>query len=176
MSPLLRHISLLFLLLLLPACVTEGDEPSHSLEEGDMLPDFSVTLSDGTTVATRDLAGHSGAVVLFNTSCSDCWAELPNIQAAYDQAVAEGLDPAIVCIAREESASSIAPFWKSASLTLPYAPQPDRAVFNKFATSGIPRIYVFDSSLRITATFSDNLLPSPSDILAALRKAAAMQP
>jgi peroxiredoxin len=48
----------------------------------------------------------------------------------------------MVAIAREETNDKIAPFRKSNGYTFPMAADPDRSVFKRFASAGIPRTYV----------------------------------
>ena len=157
-------------------CVTEGDEPARSLAAGDRLPDFTVTMADGEVVSRTSLAGYPGVVVLFNTSCSDCREELPRVQETADECAEAMPDARFVCIAREEGAASVALYWHEHGLTLAYSPQPDRKVYEMFASSVIPQLYVFDRKGVITAVYADDALPSAADIVGAVRKAAATQP
>lgn len=157
-------------------CLTEGDEPARSLAAGDRLPDFTVTMADGEVVSRTSLAGNPGVVVLFSTSCSDCREELPRVQEAADECAVAVPDARFICIAREEDAASVASYWHEHGLTLPYSPQPDRKVYEIFASSVIPRLYVFDRKGVITAVYADDALPSVADIVGAVRKAAATQP
>lgn len=140
---------LLGLFLCLSSCISENDGPGRSLKAGDPVPEFSVTLSTGETVSTADMKGHTTVIVFFNTGCSDCQRELPKVQEAYDRALAEGTDVRFICIAREETDASISAYWEAEGLTLPYSPQPDRRIYNLFASQGIPRIYLITPSLSV---------------------------
>lgn len=139
------------MILTLAGCVTE-DEPTEEsrVKPGDLLPEFSVVMNDGTRLSTADLRGRESIVVLFNTDCSDCRRELPVVQELQERN--PGL--MIACIAREESAADIAAYWEANGLTLRYSPQADRRVYNLFAESVIPRTYVADSTLRVVAMFA----------------------
>ena len=151
----------------LTGCVTEGDDEVSvwSLSEGDALPGFSVTMSDGEVVDNASLAGEVAVIVFFNTGCDDCRKELPEVQNAYKM---RGGAARFVCIARQEDMASIEGFWKDNGLDLPFSPQPDRSVYNMFATVGIPRIYISDVCGVIRAVFSDTSMPSASDIVSAI--------
>lgn len=130
-------------------CITDSDY-TRSLGPGDMLPEFTVVTSDGDTVTTASLAGTVSVITFFNTSCRDCQRELPKLQ----QAMMEHPDVRFLCIAREESAESIAAYWADHSFTLPYSPQSGRQVYSLFASSIIPRIYVVSPDLVITAAYA----------------------
>lgn len=148
------------------SCVTDDDKAT-SLEAGDAVPVFSVTMNDGSVVTTESLRGHRSLIVFFNTGCADCRRELPVIQKVYEKAQA---DARIVCIAREENEAPIAAFWKSVGLTMPYSAQADRKVYSLFASSIIPRIYVVDENLTIMDAFSDRGMPTEDILLDLLEK------
>ena len=130
---------------------TGGDEviEADSLVVGDRLPEFEVTMNDGSVVRTADLLGQPSVVVLFSVDCPDCRHELPEIQRLWNMNQADSLIPGqripIVLIARKCMEEDIEPFWQFAELTMPYSPQPDRRVYSLFAPRVIPRIYVSDA-------------------------------
>ena len=137
--------------LLSVACINDNDEPAWSLTSGERLPQFTITMNDGSTLTTDDLSGQTSVIVLFSTSCSDCRAALPDIQAAYD---GWGNEVKFICISREESAPAIEAYWEENHYTLPYSAQTTRKIYSLFATSGIPRIYVAGEDLIIQEVYS----------------------
>ena len=139
------------------SCVHEGHPEGASLGPGDRLPDFRVTLSDGTSVSTEDLEGHVSLIAFFNTGCPDCREELPVLQAVYEEFAD---DIVLLCISREEGAASVASYWEEHSLTMPWSAQDDRRVYSLFAASGIPRIYIAAPDLTISAVNSVSPLAS----------------
>lgn len=145
---IVRFVAVALLMLAGAACVGE-DEPRSVVEVGDRLPDFSVVMDDGSTVSTASLRDAPSMIVFFTTTCGDCRRELPRIDA-YASA-----HPSVrvVCIARSEPAAEIEAFWQANGLSLPYSAQPDAAVYNLFATAGVPRVYCADAELRITAIY-----------------------
>ncbi|MCM1504121.1 MAG: TlpA family protein disulfide reductase [Muribaculum sp.] len=156
MKSSLRYITIIFsaiLALLLQGCITEKDDPVWSIASGDKVPDFTVSLSDGSLWSSRS-ADHKVKVILFfNTDCPDCRRELPKVQEAFDVLCADKAAD-FICIAREETLDEIEAYWNSAGLTLPFSPQPDRTIYSLFASSGIPRIYIVGVDLVITKVFS----------------------
>ena len=153
------------------SCVTDDEERlgDRSLPLGSEMPAFEVTMSDGSRVSNRDLAGTVAVIVLFNTSCPDCRAELPVVQ---EVSTLTGDNVRYLCIARGEEAPSIAAFWREHSLTLPYSPQPDNRIYSLFAESVIPRVMIFDTSGRLTASFSDSPIATVQMLTEAINNAS----
>ena len=154
----------LFASLPLTSCVTEKDEPEWSLQPGDRCPQFTVTLSDGTTITTSDLAGHTTLLIFFDTTCPDCQALLPQVQQLYADPPATDHPLLFLAISRAQAAPDVLDYWHAHSLTIPVAPQPDRTVYNLFATTIIPRIYIIAPDLTITHTLTDNPIPTAATL------------
>ena len=142
-------IRLLLLPWLLVSCVTDehhdevDPDASSIVRVGDRLPDFSVEVIDGnsrTLFNNKNLEGTT-VIVFFQTGCTDCQRELPELNDYYLRHRQE-LGFRMVAIAREESEESIATYWKQHNLSIPYSPQTDRRVYNLFATQYIPRAYI----------------------------------
>lgn len=149
----------------LTACVYDKEEPEFSLAPGALLPDFSVEMLGGDVFSTASLNESdivNLVIVFFNTGCSDCQHDLPLVQELYDKILADATlagNTRLICIAREEDAASVRSYWKDNNLTLPVSPQSDRRVYNLFASTGIPRLYLAQpspdsSTFRITAAYS----------------------
>ena len=118
-------------------------DESDLIKVGDRLPSFSVSFlsEDGAGIfSTARLTGPT-VIVLFHTGCSDCQRELPKLNDYYLRH-REDQGFQMVAIAREEGQESIEAFWQAHNLSIPYSPQPDRRVFNLFATQTIPRAYI----------------------------------
>ena len=130
-------------------CSSVVDDDTQVVERvhvGDRVPSFSVTMTDGgeeRTFSTSQLTGET-VIVFFNTWCPDCQRELPRLNQYYLQHK-EDKGFQMVAISREESAESIATFWKAQGLSIPYSPQADRRIYNLFASSIIPRVYFCSS-------------------------------
>ena len=144
----------------------DGDEvtDADSLVVGDQLPEFEVTMNDGSVVRTADLQGQPSVVVLFSVDCPDCRHELPEIQRLWDMneadSLVQGQHIPIVLIGRECMEEDIEPFWQFAELTMPYSPQPDRKVYSLFAPRVIPRIYISDAQGIIRHIHVDTGMPT----------------
>ncbi len=167
-SQILRRAALLVPVIpLFAACIYDPADPEsgEGIGVGDLLPEFTVTMSDGNSVSTPDLAGGVSLIMFFHTDCPDCREVLPMVQSLYDEFSGT---VRFVAISRDEKSASIDSYWSEHSLTLPYSAQTGRGVYQLFAASGIPRIYISDPGLTVRAAFSDSPLPALSDLRSAL--------
>ncbi len=165
-SILRQAVLLLPALMLFSACIYDPADPEGgNVGVGDALPEFSVTLSDGSSVSTGSLLGEVSLIMFFSTECPDCQEVLPIVQSIYDE---YGSQLRFVLISREEGAESIYAYWLEHSLSMPYSAQSNREIYRLFATSGIPRIYISDRTLTVRSAFSDSPLPSLSTLRSAL--------
>lgn len=164
----MRRLSLIFLLisaLLMMSCIKD-DVRGADLKVGDSLPDFEVVMSDGTTVSDKSLKGSVSVVVFFSTICSDCQQVLPIIQEIYNEYASEGAVFAL--ISREQDKRDISTYWADNALCMPYSAQQDRRIYEKFAKAGIPRIYINDKDGTIRYIYTDDPVPSYSDLCSSL--------
>lgn len=140
----------------LTSCIIEKDDyDGTELTVGDELPTFELEMNDGKILTRDSLQGKESMIVFFNTDCPDCRKELPVLQIFWER-YREYV--AMVCISREEKSDKIAKYWKENRLTLPYSAQENRTIYNLFARTSIPRIYIADRNLIITRVYTDNPL------------------
>lgn len=136
--------------------VTTGND---IVQLGQKLPQFTIMLDNGTTLNTAQMQGRPSVIIFFNTLCGDCQRELPIAQRVYES---YGQKVHFVCISRAQADSEVRSFWKEKGLTMPYSAQSDKSVYELFATSTIPRIYVSDASGTIYRYFVERM--SQSDL------------
>lgn len=165
-------LGMALVLLMLQSCISDDVPENVGVEAGSPLPDFSVALSDGRIVSRSSLRGKVAVVELFNTECPDCRRSLPEVDEAF-RMWEDNPDVEFVAIAREEDAQSVAAFWSAHNLALPWSAQPDRSVYNLFASVGIPRLYIADLEGTITAAFSPEAAPDAERISLEISKALA---
>lgn len=129
---------------------------------GDYLPDFEVMMNDGTLVSDDILSEEVSIVMFFHTSCPDCQQTLPRMQQIYDEFASQGVLFAL--ISREEASVDIEAYFNQKSLKMPYSAQNDRKVYEKFAQTRIPRVYICGKGGIIRYVFTDDPLPSYSEL------------
>lgn len=145
------------------SCVTENEPKNTGIMTGDPLPDFSVTLNDGRIISGNTLKGKPAVFEFFNTSCGDCRRSLPVIDRLYKE-WEEDSEVLIFAIAREEEQEEIEAYWKANDFSLPYSPQSGRKIYDLFASTGIPRIFVTDREGVVIAAFGPEDNPTLSDL------------
>lgn len=156
----------LFLCCFSASCINdEPEEGNIELTIGDAIPDFQITLNSGNSISNTDLLGKVSLLIFFHTACKDCQQEFPILQRFYEN------NPTIplICISRAESDTSIVSYWESHGLTMPYSAQDDRTLYNRFAKSGIPRIYITDHTGIIRRIFTDNPLATYEELTEAVK-------
>lgn len=160
-----RISAILFCLYLLCGCIRE-DGVGANIKVGDKLPEFEVVMNDGTLVSDAFLMGNVSLVMFFHTSCPDCQQALPRVQDVYDEYVQKGVHFAL--IGRECGTDEIEAFWSENGLNMPYSAQNDRAVYNLFASSRIPRIYISDENGTVRYIFTDDPVATVEDLKSSL--------
>lgn len=133
---------------------------------GDKLPDFEVVMSDGSVVSNESLKGNISLVMFFHTSCPDCQQALPRVQDIYNEYLQKGVSFAL--IGRECGKAEIEAYWSENGLNMPYSAQNDRGVYNIFASSRIPRIYISDENGTVRYIFTDDPVATLEDLKSSL--------
>jgi thiol-disulfide isomerase/thioredoxin len=155
-------LTILALLLCVPALaqVDEEEDKDHEdpaekvaastlVQVGDAAPAFVAGLLGG---GEFDLAARKGKVVLVNwfaTWCPPCKAEMPHLEKEVWRRFKDDADFAMVSVAREETAKEVGPFVAEHEVTWPFALDPERKAYAKYATAYIPRNVVVDREGKI---------------------------
>lgn len=158
---ILKNILAAMVILMCAISCIKDDEPVQAdLQVGDSIPDFTVQMNDGSIVTGAQLRSGTAVIMFFNTGCLDCQKTLPSVQKIYDEY--ESLVK-FALVGREQTEEEINPYWVNNRYTMPYSPQNDRVVYNLFASSSIPRIYVCQQGI-IRYMYDDNPIPSYDDL------------
>lgn len=115
--------------------VAEGELQLKEVLEGDVAPEFTATLVDGSTFT---LSEHRGKVVLLNfwaTWCGPCVGEMPAFQDLYEECGDEVAILAVNCMEDEETVKQFA---KDYGYTFPIAIDETGKVSFTYPSSGIP--------------------------------------
>ena len=157
---------LIITLALMAGCSSLSTDVTERVAVGDALPAFTIQLADGTTLHSRELSGKPALLVFFHTGCPDCRRTLPEVQKVY-----EGFGDRVrfVAISREQGTEDVQAWWDANGITLPFSAQTDRKVYELFAGSRIPRVYVADRTGTVRAVFDDNPCPDKEALEAAIQ-------
>ena len=146
-----RIKSCLLLILCLTSCIKEK-QTGADLGIGDRIPDFTVEVSDGTTLTGVQLSEGVSFIMFFTTECPDCQETLPVVQTLYNEYTHQGVKFAL--ISREDDATSVGSHWAQQGYTMPYSAQSDRRIYELFARTRVPRVYICRDGI-IMSIFTD---------------------
>ena len=132
--------SFIFAAASLAGCIREGRiETGEHVGIGDPVPAFSVTNYQST-----HSVGKITLLTFFDPTCSDCRRELPLLEHVWEN-LKDTPDFEMVNIARGRTLENLAATADGGRwLSMPCYPDPDRSIYNLFADSTIPRIYLID--------------------------------
>ena len=153
------------MLSILTACIKEK-QTGADIKIGDILPDFEVVMNDGSVVTDEILEDKVSVVMFFHTTCPDCQQALPRMQQIYDEYTSKGV--LFTLISREQGKDDIESYFKENGLNMPFSAQNDRKVYEKFAKTRIPRIYINEKGGIIRHIFTDDPVPSYDELKSSL--------
>ena len=136
------------------SCIKDDPDPEFELKVGDMIPEFTVTMSDGTTMTSDRLSEGPAIIMFFNTGCPDCQNTLPSVQKIYGEYKDH---VSLALISREQSE-------EEKGYTMPFSAQPDRKIYNLFATSRVPRVYICNDG-KIVNFYTDDPILQYEDLV-----------
>ena len=141
------------------SCIKDK-QTGADLVVGSRIPDFTVLMDDGSTVSGESLRSGVSCIVFFYTGCPDCQKSLPAVQRIYNEYSVHGVSFAL--ISREETDDTISKYWQSNGYTMPYSAQSDRSVYELFAKTRVPRVYICKEGV-IKHIFTDAPAPPSYD-------------
>lgn len=118
------------------------------VKEGMQAPDFTVTMFDGSTLT---LSEQKGKVVLVNfwaTWCPPCRQELARVQNDIVDRFAD--QPFVfIPISRAEEMQTVAAFREQMGYTFPMGLDPERKIYDLYASNFIPRNFLIDGEGKV---------------------------
>lgn len=148
----------LWILGLLALCSTAGmaqeavaDSTGYIVKEGQVAPDFTVTLTDGKTVKLSDFRGKVVMLQFTASWCGVCRKEMPFIEKDIWQRHKSNPDFVLIGIDRDEPLEKVIAFGKATGITYPLGLDPGADIFAKYALrqAGITRNVLIDKEGRI---------------------------
>jgi cytochrome c biogenesis protein CcmG/thiol:disulfide interchange protein DsbE len=114
-------------------------------------PDFTLADLSGAPVRLGDLRGQVVLVNLWATWCGPCRAEMPMIQAAYDQYRAQGFT--VLAVNEREDAEAVAAYMAEGRLTFPALLDQDGAVGAAYQAGVMPSSFFIDRAGVVRAVY-----------------------
>ncbi|WP_321480938.1 TlpA disulfide reductase family protein [uncultured Bacteroides sp.] len=129
----------------------KADSVGYIVRVGDIAPDFTVTLTDGTQVTLSALRGKVVMLQFTASWCGVCRKEMPFIERDIWQRHKGDGNFVLVGIDRDEPLDKVIGFAKSVGITYPLGLDPGADIYAKYALrdSGITRNVLIDSTGRI---------------------------
>ena len=116
-------------------------------QKGQPAPDFALRSLDGQVIRLSELRGHTVLVNFWATWCGPCRAEMPDLQAVYEQ---HKDDLVLLAVnvegtSAEEAQRLARDFRDELGLTFPILlDSPDGAVFHQYKLKGLPDSFFVD--------------------------------
>ena len=153
--------AILAAILLLPSCggrTTRGTAAESADETaattlvgvGAAAPDFTVELFDGGELTLSSLRGKVVLLNFWATWCPPCREELARVQTELIDRFA-GRDFLFLPVSRGEERSAVAAFRERTGYAFPMALDPERRVYDLYATNFIPRNFLIGRDGRVVA-------------------------
>lgn len=154
------------------SCVTEEGSNSgiqNHIQPGDTIPHFTAWNPDGDSWNSAALTGKRGVIVLFTIGCPDCTRELPKIEAVWQEFNSEP-DFILATFSRNDSGKEAKEYWEKQSFNMPWYADPEKKIFNLFANSYVPRIYLTNTKGRVTWMAIENFNLTAKELIEMVRK------
>lgn len=116
--------------------------------EGELAPDFSYTLPDGSEVRLSDLRGKQVLLNFWATWCLPCIEEMPEIQRALDES---GGNLVVLAVNRNEMPEAIARFAPKVDVTFPLIPNIAGDIGDRYRVTSLPITYFINSDGTVAA-------------------------
>lgn len=119
------------------------DREQSILHKGDPAPDFSYTLSDGTTHQLSQLRGNKVLINFWATWCPPCRMEMPDLQKSFHTHRQEGF--MVLAISQDKERERIAPFVSKFQLAFPVIADPEGAIARRYGVRALPMSFFINT-------------------------------
>ncbi len=142
-------VIILLVILLLPGCGNRNSkqdagndtETTTLVKAGDMVPDVTVTMFDGSKVSLEQLRGKVVLLNFWATWCPPCREELTHVQTEIIDRFA-GRPFVFLPVSRGEERETVAAFREKTGYDFPMGLDSTRMVYDRFASNYIPRNFL----------------------------------
>lgn len=116
-------------------------ESTTLIHAGDVAPDFTVEMLDGSRITLSELRGKVVLVNFWATWCPPCRQEMSHLQKDVIDHFA-GKDLVVLPISRGEERKTVENFIDKMGYTFPIGLDGDQSIYKKYASNYIPRSVV----------------------------------
>lgn len=127
------------------AAATEEEMPVEAtrVQVGDMAPDFTVEMFDGSRTTLSSLRGKVVLLNFWATWCPPCRQELTRVQTDIIDRFASK-EFVFLPVSRGEKREAVEAFREKTGYAFPMGLDPARTVYDRYASNYIPRNFVID--------------------------------
>lgn len=138
------------------AAATEEEMPVEAtrVQVGDMAPDFTVEMFDGSRTTLSSLRGKVVLLNFWATWCPPCRKELKRVQHDVIDRFA-GRDFVFLPVSRGEGRSAVGAFREKNGYDFPMGLDSTKAVFGLYASNYIPRNFLIDREGKVVLASVD---------------------
>lgn len=128
-----------------------ADNVGYIVKVGEEAPDFTIALTDGTSVKLSSLRGKVVMLQFTASWCGVCRKEMPHIEKDIWQKHKDNSGFALIGIDRDEPLEKVIAFGKAVGTTYPLGLDPGGDIFAKYAlrNAGITRNVLIDRDGKI---------------------------
>ena len=128
------------------------DEPDDLAETtlinaGDIAPDFTVEMLDGSKVTLSALQGKPTLLIFWATWCPPCRLELSKLQEHIIDRYGDKIN--VLPISRGEERAKVKEYISKMGYTFAVGLDGDQSIYRKYATNYIPRCFVIDAKGKV---------------------------
>lgn len=128
------------------------DEPDDLAETtlinaGDVAPDFTVVMLDGSKVTLSALQGKPTLLIFWATWCPPCRLELSKLQEHIIDRYGDKIN--VLPISRGEERAKVEEYISKMGYTFAVGLDGDQSIYRKYATNYIPRCFVIDAKGKV---------------------------
>ena len=128
------------------------DEPDDLAETtlinaGDVAPDFTVEMLDGSKVTLSALQGKPTLLIFWATWCPPCRLELSKLQEHIIDRYGDKIN--VLPISRGEERAKVEEYISKMGYTFTVGLDGDQSIYRKYATNYIPRCFVIDANGKV---------------------------
>ncbi len=126
-------------------------EETTLVKVGDTAPDFTVEMLSGERITLSELKGKVVLVTFWATWCPPCREELTHVQKEIVDRFA-GRDFVFLPVSRGEEKAVVEKFIAEKGYTFPVGIDPQRKVYDLFASNYVPRNFLIGSDGKVMLT------------------------
>ena len=117
------------------------------INAGDIAPDFTAEMLDGSRVTLSELKGKPTLLIFWATWCPPCRLELSKLQEHIIDPYGDRIN--VLPLSRGEERSVVEEYISKMGYTYAVGLDSDQSIYNKYASNYIPRCFVIDAKGKV---------------------------